>query len=339
MDPRRLVPHVLILSRITQRTAFPQPRRPAPTWATTMRQGRRGRADAPWSAPRPRVIAGHGRWRAETKNRPPFAPLRAAAPLQHVTCRAAALPQRRSSVSTGGQVAQGNSLVFGRSRVPRSGTRLPEGHQMTCKRLLVNIAIHASAIFLVLAACAHSTTQSQERLPPRTQDRPLQDRIKSGERSERESWQKRDEVVRALALKDGDVVADGKVYAVDVAADVLGYLEQQAGHEGLGNVATIVSREDDPMLPANAVDLAFFCDTTHHIANRTDFYRRMLPGLKEHGRLAIIDYPPGAEHAPHPPEQLVPRSQAIGEAEEAGFKLVDEFNFLPRQYFLLFEKR
>ncbi len=56
-------------------------------------------------------------------------------------------------------------------------------------------------------------------------------------------------------------------------------------------------------------------------------------------RLAIIDYPPGAEHAPHPPEQLVPRSQAIGEAEEAGFKLVDEFNFLPRQYFLLFEKR
>ena len=229
---------------------------------------------------------------------------------------------------------------------------------MTCKRLLANIAIPASAIFLVLAACAHSTTQTQERLPPRTQDRPLQDRIKSGERSERESWQKPDEVVRALGLKDGDVVADigagtgyftrrfaravapdGKVYAVDVAADVLGYLEQQAGQEGLRNVATIVSREDDPMLPANAVDLAFFCDTTHHIANRTDFYRRMLPGLKEHGRLAIIDYPPGAEHAPHPPEQLVPRSQAIGEAEEAGFKLVDEFNFLPRQYFLLFEKR
>ena len=102
---------------------------------------------------------------------------------------------------------------------------------------------------------------------------------------------------------------------------------------------SIVSQEGDPLLPGNAVDLVFFCDTTHHIANRADFYRRMVPGLKQHGRLAIIDYPPGGEHAPHPPEQLVPRSQVIGEAEEAGFKLVDEFRLLPRQYFLVFEKR
>jgi arsenite methyltransferase len=102
---------------------------------------------------------------------------------------------------------------------------------------------------------------------------------------------------------------------------------------------TVVSREDDPMLPRNAVDLAFFADTTHHIADRADFYRKMLRGMKDHARLAIIDYPPGGEHAPHPPEQLVPRSQAIGEAEKAGFKLVKEFHFLPRQYFLLFERR
>ena len=65
----------------------------------------------------------------------------------------------------------------------------------------------------------------------------------------------------------------------------------------------------------------------------------MLPGLKQHGRMAIIDYPPGGDHAPHPPEQLVSRSQAISEAEQAGFRLVEEFPFLPRQYFLLFERR
>jgi arsenite methyltransferase len=231
--------------------------------------------------------------------------------------------------------------------------------QMTCKRLLTGHPELALAIFLVLsAACAHPAPPGQQRMPPRTQDRPLPDRIRSGERSERESWQKPEEVVQALSLKNGDVVADigagtgyfarrfaravapdGKVYAVDVAADVLAYLQQEAGKEGLPNIVSVVSMEDDPMLPGNAVDLAFFCDTTHHIANRRDFYRRMLSGLKEHGRMAIIDYPPGGEHAPHPPEQLVPRSQVIGEAEEAGFKLVEEFPFLPRQYFLLFERR
>ena len=177
---------------------------------------------------------------------------------------------------------------------------------MTCKRL--HSKVPALAIFLVLsAACTHSPPQTQQRMPPRTQDRPLQDRIKSGERSERESWQKPDEVVQALAVKNGDVVADigagtgyfsrrfaravapdGTVYAVDVAADVLGYLQQEAEKEGLRNIVSIVSQEGDPLLPGNAVDLVFFCDTTHHIANRADFYRRMVPGLKQHGRLLVV---------------------------------------------------
>jgi ubiquinone/menaquinone biosynthesis C-methylase UbiE len=195
-------------------------------------------------------------------------------------------------------------------------------------------------------------------MPPRTQDASLEDRIRWGEEADRDSWQKPNEVVRALALKKGDVVADigagtgyfsrrfaravapdGRVYAVDVAADVLAYLRQEAAKEGLRNIVTIVSREDDPLLPADSVDLAFFCDTTHHIANRTAFYRKMISGLKKHGRMAIVDYPPGGDHAPHVPEELVPRAQVISEATEAGFALVDEFHFLPRQYFLVFERR
>jgi len=222
-------------------------------------------------------------------------------------------------------------------------------------KLVVKFAKPALPIFLFLApACAHR----QERMPPRSQDRPLADRIRSFERPERDSWQKPDEVVQALALKNGEVVADigagtgyftrrfakavapdGRVYAVDVAADVLGYLQEQAEKEGLHNIVTIVSREDDPMLPKNAVDLAFFCDVTHHLANRIDFYRNMAPGLKQRGRLAIIDYAPGAPRTPHPTEEHVPRPQVISEAEDAGFKFVKDFQFLPNQYFLLFEKQ
>src|SRR5437899_10863170 len=198
----------------------------------------------------------------------------------------------------------------------------------------------------------------QTSMPPATQDRPLKDRIASMERAERDAWQKPEEVVKELELKNGEAVADigagtgyfarrfaravapdGKVYAVDIAADILGYLKERAEKENLGNLTTIVSRVDDPMLPRDAVGLAFFCDTTHHIENRVSFYRKLIPGLKEHGRMAIIDYPPGSPHAPHKPDQLVPRSQVISEAEEAGFKFVKDFQFLPYHYFLLFEKK
>src|SRR5712692_7193134 len=75
---------------------------------------------------------------------------------------------------------------------------------MTYRQLLARVANPALSILLVLAtACTHQSQPKQERLPPRTQDRPLQDRIKSQERPERESWQKPDEVVRALALPTG----------------------------------------------------------------------------------------------------------------------------------------
>jgi arsenite methyltransferase len=215
----------------------------------------------------------------------------------------------------------------------------------------------AAPLYSILLMCAIANAQ-QASTPPRTQDRPLHDRIDSMERAQRDEWQKPDQVVKTLGLKNGDSVADigagsgyfsrrlaqavapeGKVYAVDVAADILAYLNERAGQEGLLNITTIVSRPDDPTLPANSVNLAFFCDTTHHIEQRVRFYRKLSPALKQHARIAIIDYPPDSPHAPHKPEQLVPRSQVISEAEQAGFTFVRDFQFLPYHYFLIFEKK
>jgi arsenite methyltransferase len=209
--------------------------------------------------------------------------------------------------------------------------------------------------FLVFSPAAYS---QQTVMPPKSEDRPLKDRIASMERAERDAWQKPDQVVKALDLKDGEVVADigagtgyfsrplaravapdGSVYAVDVAADILAYLKERADQENIHNIKTIVSHPADPLLPVNSLDLAFFCDTTHHIEHRVDFYRKLFPAVKLHGRMAIIDYPPDSPHAPHRPEQLVPRSQVISEAEEAGFKFAKDFQFLPYHYFLIFEKQ
>ena len=225
---------------------------------------------------------------------------------------------------------------------------------MGYKQLLAGMV---SSLLPLLAFSAMACAQ-QSSMPPKTEDRPLQDRIVSMERAERDAWQKPDGVIKALDLKNHEVVADigagtgyfsrrlaqavapnGKVYAVDVAADILSYLKERADRENLQNIVTIASRPEDPMLPANSVDLAFFCDTTHHIEHRVEFYRKLSPAVKVHGRMAIIDYPPDSPHAPHKPEQLVPRSQVISEAEQAGFKFIKDIQFLPYHYFLIFEKQ
>lgn len=214
----------------------------------------------------------------------------------------------------------------------------------------------AAVVLLTLPAASFA---QQTSMPRPTTDRPLESRISGFENPDRDSYVKPDEVVKALGLKDGEVVADvgagtgyfsrlfakavapsGTVYAVDIDGEVLGYLAKEAEKENLHNIKTITSHPDDPMLPAKAVDLAFFCDTTHHIAGRVAFYRKLSLGMKDHARMAIIDFPPGSPRTGHKPEELIPRSQAISEAEEAGFKFVNEFNFLaPNFYFLVFEKK
>src|SRR5437868_3521209 len=81
--------------------------------------------------------------------------------------------------------------------------------------------------------------QQQKSMPPATTERPLADRIATFERPDRVARLMPDEVVKALHLKDGDVVADvgagtgvmtrrfakavapaGKVYAVDIDGEI-----------------------------------------------------------------------------------------------------------------------
>jgi ubiquinone/menaquinone biosynthesis C-methylase UbiE len=213
---------------------------------------------------------------------------------------------------------------------------------------------------LVLFAplCCLATFAQQKSMPPATTERPLADRVATFERPERVARMKPDEVIQALHLKNGDSVADvgagsgvmtrrfasavapnGKVYAVDIDAEILEYAKQEAQKQKLTNIVYIHSQPDDPMLPKNSVDLAFFSDTTHHIEHRIDLYHKLSPAIRKGGRIAIIDASPDAPGHPHKAEELVPKAQAIQEVEQSGFKLVNDYNFLPRDYFLVFEKQ
>lgn len=171
----------------------------------------------------------------------------------------------------------------------------------------------------------------------------------------RDVWQKPDLVLGALALPPGARVADlgsgggyftfrlaeavgpeGRVFAVDVDADLLEYVESEAKARGYRNVEVIQALADDPRLPADGVDLLFTCNTYHHLQDRGSYFERLKPRLRPGGRIAVIDHRPGSWFmGSHTTGADVIR----GELEAAGYQLVAQHEFLSRQNFLVFAVR
>ena len=175
---------------------------------------------------------------------------------------------------------------------------------------------------------------------------------------ERDRSQKPAEVVEALALKPGLTVADlgsgsgyftrrfieavtetGKVYAVDVEPEILKYTEESIVHMHRPYTAEfILARSDSPKLPYESIDLLFVCNTYQHLDERAKYFSDTKSSLKPGGRLAIIDFyhDERSGELSFPKQHLVPRETVIAELTEAGYRLVREHTFLPRQYFLEF---
>jgi SAM-dependent methyltransferase len=171
----------------------------------------------------------------------------------------------------------------------------------------------------------------------------------------RDSWQKPHEVIQKLALKPDSVVADigagtgyfsarlsrmlpkGKVYAVDVEPDMVKYLGERAGREGLKNLVPIRGAAEDARLP-EPVDLALLVDVYHHIDSRENYFGNLKNSLKAGGRVAVIDFRMDSKEGPPRSARIAP-DRVKAEMTKAGYSLAQEFAFLPNQYFLLFTVR
>ncbi len=97
---------------------------------------------------------------------------------------------------------------------------------------------------------------------------------------QRDAYQKPHEVLTALRLKPGEVIADigagsgyftfrfshfvgekGKVYAVDVSPDMILHINRRIRDLKVNNVVSILADPNDPLLPEHSVDRFFFCDS------------------------------------------------------------------------------
>ena len=172
---------------------------------------------------------------------------------------------------------------------------------------------------------------------------------------ERDAWQKPDEAVEALGLTPAMSVADigagtgyfavriakrvaqGKVFAADAEPDMVRYLAGRARHEHLANVVPVQAGADAANLP-EPVDLILVVDTYHHIGNRTQYFAKLQASLRPGGRLVIIDFTADSPIGP-PPQHRIPPEKVAEELGAAGYALSETRQILPRQYFLVFQKR
>ncbi len=178
------------------------------------------------------------------------------------------------------------------------------------------------------------------------------------DRPERDQDQKPAQVVEALGLKPGMSVADlgagsgyftrrfvesvtetGRVYVIDVEPDALKHVEESLVHMHRPYTAEfILARPDNPKLPVESVDLIFICNTYHHLEDRSLYVRNVKSALKPGGRIAVVDFYHDNRSGDlgFPKKHLVPRQAVVEEFAAAGYRLVKEHMFLPKQYFLEF---
>jgi len=215
------------------------------------------------------------------------------------------------------------------------------------------------AILLLALWSAPGTTLSAQ--TPHQQHHPPENAneyIRSLEDPGREEWQQPERVVEALGLTPGEAVADlgagsgyftvrlaravgptGKVYAVDVEQAMLDYLTRRAKQEQLANIQPVLAGAHDPRLPPASVDVIFICDTLHHISDRATYYPLLLRALKPGGRLVNVDFKKNREITLGPPFAMrIAQEDCAKEIEVGGFKLIQEFDFLKNQYFLVFQR-
>ena len=124
----------------------------------------------------------------------------------------------------------------------------------------------------------------------------------------RDKWQKADDLISMLKVREGSNVADvgrhegymtfklartvgsrGMVYAVDLDQGKLDKVKQRATENNIEQIRTIKGQSDDPLLAANTLDAVIILDTYHEMDDHDDILQHIKASLKTGGRLLICE--------------------------------------------------
>lgn len=180
------------------------------------------------------------------------------------------------------------------------------------------------------------------------------------ERPGRAEQEKPEEVLRAMDLHPGDVVAEvgagtgyfarriakqvtpgGRVYATDIQPEMLDELRRFAERDGVaGTITTILGAEADPKLPKGAMDWVLLVDVYHEFQQPKPMLAKIRESLKPNGRVALVEYRLEGDSADYVRrEHRMSVEQVLAEWLPAGFELVERRESLPSQHLFVFRAR
>lgn len=165
------------------------------------------------------------------------------------------------------------------------------------------------AVLLLIAPIAAQEKSINPGINKQFENPKVEEFVGRFERDGRDPYDHRFEIIKALDLKPGMVVADigagtglftrlfaplvgpeGKVYAVDIAPSFVQHIEQRAKTEGIKNIEGVVCTADSANLPPNSIDLAFICDAYHHFEFPHKTMQSIHRALKPGGSVVLIDF-------------------------------------------------
>ncbi|MCY7349881.1 MAG: class I SAM-dependent methyltransferase [Cytophagaceae bacterium] len=174
------------------------------------------------------------------------------------------------------------------------------------------------------------------------------------ERPEREREERTDLLLDILALKPTDTVADigagtgyftfrmapkvpqGKVLAVDIQPEMLGFIRQSMSQRKVTNVQPVLGTIEDPRLPPNSVDVVLLVDAYHEFSHPREMIQRIATALRPGGRVVLVEYRLEDPNVPIKELHKMSLAQAEKEMQIAGLRRIKLSEELPQQHVMEF---
>ena len=208
-------------------------------------------------------------------------------------------------------------------------------------------SIAAAAALIALATPVHAQLAS----------RPAAEWKATLEAPTRVEGLKIEQIVTALKLKSGDVVADlgagtglfeaqlayaigrGRVYAVEIDKGFLDEIDRKVDELHIANIETVLGTPTDPKLPTRSVDIALMHDVLHHVEQRQRYLKAVAQYLKPTGRVAVVEFNPSDSPHRADPSLVVSKEQATAWMAEAGLVPDETLSLFPDKWFVIFKKK
>jgi predicted methyltransferase len=179
------------------------------------------------------------------------------------------------------------------------------------------------------------------------------------EREGREIFDKRHEILKAVGLKSGMVVADlgagsglftylfarevgpgGKVYAVDINPVMVNNIVRRSREDGYKHVEGAVGTAKTVPLPPASLDVVFTSDVYHHFEYPQIMLQGIRAALKPGGTFVIVDFErtEGVSRQRVLEHVRAGKETVIREVQAEGFRLLGERKLLQDNYFIVFER-